>query len=144
MVQRPAGWIFWEPNGGRSIGLGVAIDEKGRLFDGCEARGQIHSRCGLSYAAFLICHRDDSRQEHLDGRKLSKALGHMQGVSRETRDFSLADPKSPRWNNACSTWNARARFVCREDASRAARPVFHVKRQSDPAPVTARATDDFS
>ena len=55
-----------------------------RLLGRAKARGQVNGGGGLSYATFLVCNRDDSRQENLDWRKLSKGLGHMQEVSRET------------------------------------------------------------
>ena len=60
------------------------IDKECRLFDRCEAGREVDRCRRLSDPAFLICDRDNSRQESLDGRKLSKASEVMQDVSRET------------------------------------------------------------
>src|ERR1700736_5011270 len=81
MVESSARRVLGKANSCCGVGLGVAIDQKCRLFDGAEAGSKVNSCCGLAYAAFLISDRDDSRQEHLDGRKLSKAVWLMQEVS---------------------------------------------------------------
>ena len=62
MIKRLAGGVFSEADGGCSVSLRVAIDEKSRLFRGGQTSGQINGGCGFAYTALLVCTSDDSCQ----------------------------------------------------------------------------------
>jgi hypothetical protein len=63
VIERVAGGILREADSGGRVCLGVAVDEKCRLFGGREARGQVDGGRCLAYSAFLIRHRDNSVQK---------------------------------------------------------------------------------
>jgi hypothetical protein len=73
VIERVAGGIFGKSDSGSGIGLGVAINEKCRLFDRCEACGQIDGGRSLSNSAFLIRHRNNSGQKSPVGENVAKA-----------------------------------------------------------------------
>ena len=83
MVQCLAGRVFCKPDGRCSIALGIAIDEKGRLFRGGQTSGQINGSGGFAYTALLVCTSDDSCQM-FPHAKLNKRCGQLQVVSRGT------------------------------------------------------------
>src|SRR5207245_5725558 len=88
--EGPSGRIFREADGGRRIGLGIAIHEKGRLFGASKAGGEIYSRGCFTHSALLICDRNDSSQIIPRQRKSSKGDSRMQDVSRGTFERVVA------------------------------------------------------
>ena len=62
MIEGAARGIFSEADGGRRIGLGIAINDEGGLAGCCQTGREIHRRSCLSYPALLVGNRDDSGQ----------------------------------------------------------------------------------
>src|SRR5256885_373234 len=84
VIEGSAGGIFGESDSCSRIGLGIAVNERSRLFSGSKTGGEIHSRGCFAHSAFLICDRDDSSQVITCQRKSSKGNSRMQDVSRGT------------------------------------------------------------
>ena len=62
MIDGAAGGILQESDSGRSIGLGIAINEEGGLLSSCEAGSEVDCGCGLTYPTLLVSNGDDPSQ----------------------------------------------------------------------------------
>src|ERR1700722_14234552 len=85
MIESLASGVLNEADGGCSVSLRVAINEKSRLFRGGQTSGQINGGCGFADTALLVCTSDDSCQM-FPRRKLSKGFAYLQVVSRGKSD----------------------------------------------------------
>src|SRR6266568_1852953 len=74
MIESSPRGVLRKTYGRSSIGLGIAVDEKGGLFGNSEAGSQVHGCSGLSDPALLICYGDNSSQIISPSENLTKRV----------------------------------------------------------------------
>src|SRR5713226_2276962 len=152
MIESAPGGIFLETDGGRGVGLGIAIDQERGLIGGREASGQIHSRGCFADAALLVGYRDDSRHRPPVGENVAKDWRGCKMFHVEQRrccdnsvlfgwQLASLDRRVTNHNNR-STWNVSqpsAPVLRRPEAKIVDKSVFHVEH-SPTNPLRASAS----